>query len=148
MTRGATLQFGGSSWARDAMWQDRERSAELGHRALELRVNVSVVGSSPRGPWVVRVWSATRTLSFRGSEIHDTIAFGLDRWAAGADDHGIAWRAGADRLAHAHPGRGRQIWTLCRQQAVPENMAHPERSRCRACWMALDRDVRAVAGVA
>lgn len=143
MTRGATVQFGGSPWARQAMWQDQERTAELGRRARELGANVSVVGKTERGPWIVRVMRGGRVLMFKGSDVHDVLAFGLDRWAAGADDHGIAWRAGADALGHAHLTRGRVIWTLCKQRAVDERAVHPERSRCQACWQALDRRVAA-----
>jgi hypothetical protein len=146
MTRGATLQFGGSPWARQAMWQDRERSAELGHRALELGVNVSVVGKTELGPWVVRVWTSRRALRFAGDDVHATVAFGLGRWAAGADDTGIRWTAGLDRLAHGHAGRS--PWTLCHQRAIDQRFGHPELRRCQACWRALDRDVRAAAGAA
>lgn len=140
--RGATLAFGGSPWARSAMWRDEARRDELAQRAVALGVSVSVVGASAVGPWVVRIGTQTRVLTFRGSGIHDVIRFGLERWAAGADDSGIAWRAGADKLAHAHPERGRQIWTLCKQSAVPENAAHPEKRRCEACWTALDGRVK------
>ena len=143
--RGATLAFGGSPWARNAMWQDRDRRDELAQRAVALGVGVSVVGASETGPWVVRIGTNARVLTFRGSGIHDVIAFGLDRWAAGADDTGVSWRAGADKLAHAHPGRGRQIWTLCKQRAVDERTAHPEKRRCQACWTALDGRVRVIA---
>lgn len=146
MTRGATVQFGGSPWARAAMWQDQDRTTELGRRARELEASVSVAGKTPNGPWHVRVMRGSRVLVFRGYDVHDVVAFGLDRWAAGADDRGIAWRAGPDALGHAHPTRGRVIWTLCRQRAVDERATHPERSRCQACWRALDRDVRSAAG--
>ena len=140
-----TLAFGGSPWARNAMWQDNERSDALRLRATGLGVGVSVVGHTAKGPWVVRIGTGSRVLTFRGSGIHDVVEFGLERWAAGADDTGIAWRGGADRLAHAHPSRGRVIWTLCKQTAVPENSAWPELRRCNACWSALDGRIRVAA---
>lgn len=142
--RGA-LTFGGSPWARQAMWRDTDRTDALRMRATGLGVNVSVVAKTAGGPWVVRIGSTSRTLTFRGSEIHDVVEFGLERWAAGADDTGINWRGGADRLAHAHPGRGRQVWTLCKQTAVPENAVWPELRRCDDCWRALDGRVRVIA---
>lgn len=127
------------------MWQDHERSDQLRERAAVLAVDVSVVGHTAKGPWVVRIGTVTRVLTFRGSGIHDVVDFGLDRWAAGADDTDIAWRGGADRLAHAHAPRGRVIWTLCKQTAVPENTVWPELRRCNACWLALDGRVRVAA---
>ena len=44
-----TLAFGGSPWARNAMWQDTERSDALRLRASGLGVGVSVVGHTAKG---------------------------------------------------------------------------------------------------
>jgi hypothetical protein len=143
--RGARIAFSGSPWARQEMFRDQAATLALAERAQALRCNVSIVGATAAGPWVVRVGNSTRTLTFRGSVLADTIAFGLDRWAAGASDHGVRWTAGADRLGHAHAGRGRVVWTLCKLPAVPENSAWPEKRRCDDCWRALDRRIVAVA---
>lgn len=137
--RGARLQFGGSPWARWALLADEDRAIALAHEAQRQGVSVGMIGKTQTGPWVVRVGAGSRVLRFTGDNLHDTVAFGLERWAAGADDSGIAWRGGVDRLAHAHPVRGRQIRTLCEQAAVPENAVWPELRRCNACWRALDR---------
>ena len=143
-----TIELHGSPWARQELLADRDRAIALSHRALELRVTVSIVGKGQHGPWVVTVWTRSRSLRFAGHELHDVVEFGLERWAAGADDTGIRWTAGADKLAHAHPARGRAVWTLCKLTAIDERFRHPERARCQACWRALDRDVRAAAGAA
>lgn len=132
-------------WARDALATDPMRSLELGTRAGELGAEVSVNAKSPHGPWIVRVGKGSRTLTFRGHVLFETVAFGLDRWAAGADDTGIAWVAGSDGLAHAQLDRGRVVWALCHRPALDQRYRHPERLRCQACWRALDRDVRAAA---
>jgi len=144
-----TIELHGSPWARQALLQDRDRAVALGHRALDLGISVSIVGKTERGPWTVRVGRNNgRLLTFRGHELHDIVEFGIDRWAAGADDTGVRWTADADALAHAHPGRGRAVWTLCKLPAIDERFRHPERSRCQACWRALDRNARAAAGAA
>jgi hypothetical protein len=141
-TRGATFTFGGSPWARQALLEDRDRAVELAHLAQALRVSVSMVGKAEHGPWVVHVRSSSRSLRFAGAGLHDVVEFGLDRWAAGADDAGIRWLAGADGLAHGQP-TGRATWTLCHRPALDERFRHPERHRCQACWRALDRVVAA-----
>jgi hypothetical protein len=148
LARGATTNFEASPWARGELLLDRDRAAELGQRALGMGVQVSIVGKTIGGPWVVHVWTKSRSLRFAGYKVHDVVEFGLERWAAGADDTGVRWTAGADKLAHAHPARGRAVWTLCKLTAVDERFRHPERTRCQACWRALDRDVRAAAGAA
>lgn len=136
MKRGATIQFGGSPWGRAALLEDRDRAVELATRATGMGVSVSILGKTERGPWVVRIGTG-RILRFAGRELHDTIEFGLDRWAAGADDTGIRWAAGPDGLGHAHVKRS--PWTLCKVSAIGEQFVHPERARCQACWRALDR---------
>lgn len=138
------LAFGGSPWARNELARDPMASTLLHNQAENLRANVSIVGKTERGPWVVSLYGSDRTLQFRGDDLADTIAFGLDRWAAGASDHGISWRCTADRLAHAHH-RGRQARALCGVEAVPETTAWSELRRCRACWRALDGRIRTVA---
>ena len=42
----------------------------------------------------------------------------------------ITWRAGVDRIAHAHT---RPPWTLCGLAAVAEPLAWPELRRCLGC---------------
>lgn len=136
MDRGATFQLTGSPWAREALGLDPARAAELGHRALSLRVKVGIVGKSETGPWVVRVRRGERDLRFAGHELLDVVAFGLDRWVAGADATGIRWAAGPDRLAHGH--RKGSARALCGASPISPQFQHPERSRCQACWEALD----------
>lgn len=137
MNRGATFQLGSSPWAREALLADPHRAAEIGGLAIKLRVRVSVLGKSAKGPWVVYIRTTTRSLRFAGHDIHETIAFGLERWAAGADDTGVRWTAGPDGLAHGHRAAGR---ALCGASPVSEKFRHPERMRCQACWRALDRN--------
>lgn len=134
--RGATLTFGGSPWARAALEAEPDRD-QLAKRALEIGAHVGIVAKTPQGPWMVNVWNRDRTLRFRGDRLGEVIAFGLERFAAGADDTGIRWVAGPDGLAHAH--RGPRADTLCDLPWTDERFAHPERARCRDCWRALDR---------
>jgi len=136
--RGARLNFGGSPWARQALLREPQAVA-LAERAGELRVHVSITGRSEAGPWVVAIYNRTRTLRFAGHDLSAVIGFGLDRWAAGADDSGIRWSAGPDKLAHGH--RGPRHETLCGLPWTDSKYAHPERSRCNECWRALDRRV-------
>jgi hypothetical protein len=135
--RGAVLQFGGSPWGREAFLADPERAARLGHRALDLGVRVGVLAKAPGGPLVVTVRRGPRILLFRGRDVFGLIEFGLERWAAGADDTGIRWAAGPDGLAHGH--RKTDPRALCAASPIDERYRHPERGRCQACWRALDR---------
>lgn len=140
--RGARFQL--TPWSRAALLEDQERAIELAHDAQRLGAYVSLNGASPTGPWIVDLTSGGRSLRFRGTELHDTLAFGLERWAAGASDDGFGWLAGPDLVAHAQPER-RPTWTACKQRALDERHRHPEKYRCAACWRALDRNVRATA---
>lgn len=128
--------FGGSPWARAEVLRDPIGNGVVHELAAQQRVNVSMVGKTARGPWVVTVWNSQRSLRFAGSSLLATAAFGVDRWIAGADDHGIRWTAGADKLAHGHATRSPR--TLCKQEAIDERRAHPELRRCQECWRALD----------
>jgi hypothetical protein len=139
-SRGATLHFEASPWGRGALLADADRAVLLGQKAVELRVRVGIIGRAERGPWVVRIGTSSRVLRFAGHKLHDLIEFGLERWAAGADDTGIRWTAGPDHLSHGHP-KARSPWTLCKRPALDEREAWPERSRCQDCWRALDRRV-------
>jgi hypothetical protein len=130
--RGATITL--SPWA--GAWLAIGDRAELGQRALELGVHVNAVAKEQRGPFVVHVFDRSRTLRFAGHKLAELIRFGLDRWAAGADDRGVRWSAGADALAHGHIGP--RADTLCGLPWTDEQFAHPERSRCAECWRALD----------
>lgn len=139
MKRGATVQFGDSPWSRAALMADEDRAIALAHEAQRLGVNVVLRGRDPRGPWTVRILKGARNLVFRGRDIHETIQFGLERWAAGADDSRVQWLAGPDQVGHAQVKRGRPSWTLCLRPALDERFKHPESTRCRYCWQALDR---------
>lgn len=135
-----TSGFDATPWARGALLQDPERTQRLAERARMHGAEVQIVGKNVRGPWTVRIGRSPRVLAFRGPHLHDMIEFGLERWEAGADDRDVQWVAGSDGLAHAQPLR-RSVWTLCKRPVLDQRYRHPERSRCEACWRALDRAV-------
>lgn len=136
-----TGSFAATPWARGALLRDPGRAALAAIRAQELGASVSIIGARNKGPWVVRVGDRKRTLRFAGYDLHLTLEFGLDRFAAGADDTAIVWMADSDGLGHGH--RFRATRTLCGLPRVDERYKHPESARCHACWRALDRKVLA-----
>lgn len=49
----------------------------------------------------------------------------------------VRWAAGADRVAHAVPARGRWVRTACGLPATDERLTWPEVTRCAKCSAAL-----------
>jgi hypothetical protein len=50
----------------------------------------------------------------------------------------VTWRAGRDRVDHAHAARATR--TLCQLLIVPENLAWPPLRRCTVCRVAVEGD--------
>ena len=51
---------------------------------------------------------------------------------------GYQWIADSDRIAHAHPQRGRATRALCGRPAIDPRYGHPAAVRCPACQEVVD----------